>query len=225
VPGSRFGWSDLFHGARFLAPVSEEALLLAGRAAAFREGATLLDLACGNGAAGIFLAEEFHLYGRGVEAHADLLEQAQRHAERSPAAQRLRFFHDDPQHAEEGLGPVDVVCALRQQANPPPGLLRKGGRLLLGRFVARREPVPPAVVDAFGLPAANLPGRVLWRRDARPLEWERYFRPQERALRAYRARLSQDQPASPVAVAADRQLAAFRAHGSFVAYELAVVQA
>ena len=224
MPASRFGWSDLFHGARFLAPVSEEALLLAGRAAGFREGATLLELACGNGAVAAFLAEEFHLYARGVEAHADLLAEAQKHAERSPAGRRLRFIHGDPLHPDEGLGPVDVLCDLRLETGTPGEPLRRGGRMLVGRFVSRRGAVPAQVAEVFDLVEPRPPGRVLWRRDATPLEWERYFRPQERALRAYRARLHDGNPVSPVAIAADRQLAAFRAHGSYIAYEIAVVQ-
>jgi SAM-dependent methyltransferase len=226
VPGSRFDWSDLYHGARFLAPLSEEALLLAGRAAGLKEGATLLELACGNGAAAVFLAEEFHIYVRGVEGRADLLAEARRHAERSAAGPRIRFFHGDPLHPEAGLGPVDFVCAFRGPAGVEAGLLGRGGRVLAGRFFARRSPTPESaaeILDLFDTHAAP-PGRVLWRREATPLEWERYLRPQERALRAYRARLPAGVAPSPVAVAAERQLAAFRAHGSYLAYEIAVVQ-
>jgi SAM-dependent methyltransferase len=205
----RFGPRELYAGSRFLAPLSEEALLEAGRAANLREGATLLDVGAGNGCAAIFLAEAFHLYARGVEADPELLELARANALRSPARQRLRFS------PPETHGPVDCVAVLRVPFLPGPALLRPAGRLLLGRFVAP---------EALGFPvAADPPGRVAWRRDATPLEWERFLAPLEIALRDCRA--GARSTGSPLADAAERQIAAFRAHAAVVRYELAVAEA
>ena len=206
----RFGPRELYAGSRFLAPLSEEALLEAGRAAKLREGATLLEVGAGNGCAAIFLAEEYHLYVRGVEADPELLELARANALKSPARQRLRFSPPDT------LGPVDYVAALRVPFLPGPALLRPGGRLLLGRFVAP---------EALGFPLASVPpGGVVWRRDATPLEWERFLAPLEIALGAHRAE-ARPGAASPLAETAGRQIAAFRAHAAAVRYELTVAEA
>lgn len=205
----RFGPRELYRGSRFLAPLSEEALLEAGRAAGLREGSTLLEVGAGNGCAAIFLAEAFHLYARGVEADPDLLELARANALKSPARQRLRFS------PPETHGPVDCVAVLRVPFLPGPALLRPGGRLLLGRFVAP---------EGLGFPVgADPPGRVAWRRDATPLEWERFLAPLEIALRARRAEEGSGGPSFAEAV--ERQIASFRAHAAIVRYELAVAEA
>ncbi|HEX5138769.1 MAG TPA: hypothetical protein VFY93_17485, partial [Planctomycetota bacterium] len=124
----RFGRKELYAGSRFLAPLSEEALHEAGQAAGLHEGATLQDLAAGNGCATIYLAEAFHLYARGFEGDPELLEVAQENARKSPARQRIRFTPPEP------LGPVDFVASLRVPVALPP--LRPGGRILVGRYVA-----------------------------------------------------------------------------------------
>lgn len=204
----RFGPRELYAGSRFLAPLSEEALMEAGRAAGLREGATLFDIGTGNGCAAIFLAEAFHLYVRGIEADPDLLDLARANAARSPARQRIRFS------PPESPGPVDFVTALRVPfQNAPDPLLRPGGRLLLGRFVAP---------EGLGFPVAEAPKGVAWRRDATPLEWERFLAPLEMALREHRAGQRPGEPAAPLAEAADRQIAAFRAHATVVRYEILV---
>ncbi len=206
----RFGPRELYAGSRFLAPLSEEALLEAGRAANLHEGATLLDVGAGNGCAAIFLAEAFHLYVRGVEADPELLDLARANAARSPARQRLRFS------PPENHGPVDFVAALRMQFLPAPAPLRPGGRLLLGRFVAP---------EGLGFPVADAPGGIAWRRDATPLEWERFLAPLEMALREYRALRRPLEDPAPLAEAADRQISAFRAHAAVVRYEVVVAEA
>lgn len=200
----RFGPRELYAGSRFLAPLSEEALMEAGRAAGLREGATLFDVGAGNGCAAVFLAEAFHLYVRGIEADPDLLDLARANAARSPARQRIRFS------PPETPGPVDFVAALRAPFLPAPGLLRPGGRLLLGRFVAP---------EGLGFPVVEDPPGVAWRRNATPLEWERFLAPLEMALREHRK--PGDAPA-PLAEAATRQIAAFRAHAAVVRYEVLV---
>jgi SAM-dependent methyltransferase len=202
----RFGPLELYAGSRFLAPLSEGALLEAGRAAGLREGATILDVGSGNGCAAIFLAEAFHLYVRGVEADPELLDLARANAQKSPARQRLRFS------PAEGPGPFDFAAALRVPVLPAPDVVRPGGRALLGRFVAP---------TGLGFPAFDPPGGVAWRRDATPLEWERFLAPLELALRGYRA--GRHAP-SPLAEAVEHQIAAFRAHASAVRYELLVVE-
>lgn len=202
----RFGPLELYAGSRFLAPLSETALLEAGRAAGLREGATILDIGSGNGCAAIFLAEAFHLYVRGVEADPELLDLASSNAQKSPARRRVRFSPAD------ASGPFDFAAALRVPVLPAPQVVRPGGRILLGRFVAP---------DGLGFPCFDLPGGAAWRRDATPLEWERFLAPLELALRGYRA--GRD-PASPLAETAARQIAAFRAHASVVRYELAVFE-
>ncbi len=197
-----FGWSDLLRGNRFWAPVSESALLDAGHAAELCGGLTLIEVSCGHGAAALFLAEEFHLYARGFDDQGNVIEGAREIAGRSPAARRIRFFHGEPS------GPVDAVCSLRRPAAA--SLVRGGGSLLLGRFMRDGEPADPPGGD------------VVWRREATPLEWERYCAPQERALRAYRRALKQGDEVSPIALAAAQQIDAFRS--SRVAYELSVVR-
>ncbi len=82
--------------------------------------------------------------------------------------------------------------------------------MLVGRFVTDGDDSDPPV------------GEVIWRRAATPLEWERYYAPQERALRAYRQRLKPGDEVSPIALAAGQQIDAFRS--SRVAYELSVVR-
>jgi len=206
-----FGTRELYQGSRFLAPLSEEALLEAGRAADLHDGATLLDVGAGNGCAAVYLAEAFHAYVRGVESDADLLGLARGHAERSPARSRLRFTGPgDPAGT-----PVDCVVALctpgAASVPVPPG------RAIVGRFQAPREPV-----GLFPAPA-GIGGRVAWSREASPLEWERFLMPLERALRAYRDRLRPGDPVAPLALHVDRQISAFRAHATGVRYELAVV--
>jgi len=136
MKASRFGWRDLYAGTRFLVPLGEEALVEAGRAAGLREGTTLLELACGNGTVAIFLAEEFHAYARGVDASAELVADACRHAERSAAPHRVRFVHEDPARPPDG--PFDVVCALREPAR---GLAQPSVKLLEAiRFTLRNKP-------------------------------------------------------------------------------------
>lgn len=202
----RFGPRELYAGSRFLAPLSEDALLEAGHAAGLREGATLLEVGAGNGCAAVFLAEAFHLYARGIEADPELLELARANGEKSPARQRLRFSPPETQ------GPFDFVAALRTPLPASRGLLRPGGRLLLGRFDAPGD---------LGFPVAEPPGRVAYRREATPLEWERFLAPLERSLREYRAGQRPGEIA-PLAVAVDRQISAFRAHAALVRYELLV---
>jgi SAM-dependent methyltransferase len=202
----RFGPRELYAGSRFLAPLSEEALMEAGRAAGLREGATFLDVGAGNGCAAIFLAEAFHLYVRGVEADAELLDLARANAAKSPARPRIRFS------ASELPGPVDFVAALRGPFPGAPALLRPEGRLLLGRFVAP---------EGLGFPLAEAPAGAAWRREATPLEWERFLAPLEMAIRAYEAGCRPGDRA-PLAEAAGRQIAAFRAHAAAVRYELLV---
>ncbi|MHC4223762.1 MAG: SAM-dependent methyltransferase [Planctomycetota bacterium] len=212
-----FGPTELFSGNRFLAPLSEAALLEAGRAAEFHAGETLLEMDCGSGGAAILFAEEFHLYTRGLVEDERLIGRARDRARRSPAHLRVRF------HLRDGAsGPVDILCALRGNGCDD-SLLRRGGRMLLGRFVTLREGVPDELADAFPLTADPPEGEILWKRSATPLEWERFLAPQERALRGYRRTLSVGDRIADLALAADRRISAFRAHGSFVGYELTVV--
>lgn len=204
----RFGPVELYAGSRFLAPLSEEALHEAGRAAGLHEGATLLELGTGNGCAAIYLAEAFHVYARGFEGDPDLLVVAQANASKSPARQRLRFTPPEP-----SAGPVDFVASFRVPVALPP--LRPGGRLLLGRYVA-----PPDL----GFPAMEAPEGVIYRRDASPLEWERFLAPLELAIRAHRAGLKGGKGPAMLEEAS-RQIEAFRAHASHVRYELLVAVA
>lgn len=219
-----FGWRELYAGNRFLAPVSEAALLEAGRAAGLSEGATVLDLACGNGAASIFLAEEFHVYARGIDAAADLIASAQAHAERSRAGRRVRFFHEDAANPDAGHGPVDFACALRGGEDVPVALLRAGGRCILGRYVLARDPAPAELAEHFPIDAAPPEAEILWGREATPLEWERFFAPQERALRVYRRELANGDPVNPLALDIDRRIRAFRRFSACLAYRLLVVE-
>jgi len=223
MKASRFGWRDLYAGTRFLVPLGEEALVEAGRAAGLREGTTLLELACGNGTVAIFLAEEFHAYARGVDASAELVADACRHAERSAAPHRVRFVHEDPARPPDG--PFDVVCALREPARGATAALRRGGSLVIGRYLARGGPAERAeIAEAFPLADDPPAGEVRLRREATPLEWERFLSGQERALRKYRRTLSEGDRLSPVALAADRRIATFRGRGAFIAYEVSVVR-
>jgi len=222
---ARFGWPEALSGNRFHAPVSEASLLEAAEAAGLREGHTLLELACGNGAVALFLAESAHAYARGIDACATMIGSARAHASRSTAGRRARFLHDDALHPDALHGPVDLVVSLRGwgAAEVPAlrALLRPGGRLLLGCFRCPAN-APAELLAAFPVTSATAPGEILWRREASPLEWERYYAPQERALRAYRRQLRDGDAISPVALAIDRQIAAFRAHGGSIAYELTV---
>jgi hypothetical protein len=206
-----FGWSELFAGNRFWAPVSEAALLEAGRAAGLSGGMTLVEASCGNGAVSVFFAEEFHVYARGVEADPVFLEDAKTLAGRSPAHNRVRFFMDDV------VGPVDLHLSLRRPSAAPPGC----ARMLIGRFRADEA----ALAGEFPVALADPPGQVAWVRAATPLEWERYYAPQERALRRYKRSLKRGEALSPVALAAERQISAFRSNGAQVRYELMVVEA
>lgn len=194
----RFGPRELYAGSRFLAPLSEEALNEAGRAAGLYEGATFVEYGTGNGCAAIYLAEEFHLYARGHEGDPDLLAVAQANALRSPARQRLRFLPSEP-----ARGPVDFAASFRVPFGTPPPQARE--RVLLGRYVA-----PPEL----GFPLANPPGEILWAREASPLEWERFLGPIEHTVRARRG--------DALAEEALRQIEAFRAHAAVVRYELLV---
>jgi SAM-dependent methyltransferase len=204
----RFGPRELYAGSRFLAPLSEEALHEAGRAAGLHEGATLLEVGAGNGCAAIYLAEEFHLYARGFEGDTDLLAVAQANALKSPARQRLRFT--PPEHS---LGPVDFVASFRV---PVPLPVRPGGRLLLGRYVAPAE---------LGFSVSDPPAGVIWRRDATPLEWERFLAPLELAIRGHRGGLRPGEKGSTLSEQVLRQIDAFRAHAARVRYEVLVAAA
>ena len=204
-----FGWNELFGGNRFWVPVSEAALLEAGRAADLRGGMTLLEPHCGNGAISVFFAEEFHVYARGVESAADLLEGARALAARSAAGGRVRF------RARQLHGPVDVLCALRR-----PVADAACRRMLLGRFLADDV----GLAKTFPVAPKDPPGTIVWRRSATPLEWERFYDPQERALRRYRRGLRDGEELSSVALAADRQIEAFRSHGNRISYELLVCE-
>jgi hypothetical protein len=205
----RFGPRELYAGSRFLAPLSEEALHEAGRAAGLHEGATLLELGAGNGCVSIYLAEEFHLYARGFEGDPELLGVAEANALRSPARQRLRFTPPEP-----SMGPVDFAVSFRV---PLPAPARAGGRVILGRYVAPKE---------LGFPVWEAPPMsVIWRRDASPLEWERFLAPLERALRAHRAAPRPDEERSALAEEALRQIDTFRRHAALVRYEILVATA
>lgn len=196
---------------------------MAARAAGLRAGWTILEVGAGNGAVSLFLAEEFHLYARGVEPMLEMVEWAQREAARSPAAGRVRFLHEDAVHADPMIGPFDAIAALNGCDSSWRRLLRPGGPLLLGRFVVRREPLPEGAAEAFApSPPADPPGLV-WKREATGIEWERFFGPQERVLRAYGETLRSGETVSPVALWADRRLRLFRDHASAIAYELCVV--
>jgi len=201
----RFGQRELYAGSRFLAPLSEEALHEAGVALGLHEGATLLDLGVGNGCATIYLAEAFHLYARGFEGDPELLEVAQANGAKSPARQRIRFT------APETPGRVDFVASLRVPIPLPP--LRPGGRILVGRYVAPAE---------LGFPTAEPPDGVVWRREATPLEWERFLAPLELAIRAYHGGRSPAETGAALAEDALRQIQTFRAHAARVLYELLV---
>ena len=219
---ARFAWGELYRHHRFLAPVCEETLLAAAREAGAREGMTLLELHCGNAAAGLFLADAFHLYLRGVDSRADLLDLARRAAATSRAAARVRLAHDDAAHPGPENGPVDLLLALRGVPAGTLALLRPGGRVIAGRLVLLRSPAPRELREAFP-EGERLGDRApLWRREASPLEWERYVAPQERALAEYREGLRAGATASPVADAAERFVEAFRSNSAYVAYEVAV---
>jgi hypothetical protein len=196
----RFGSLELYAGSRFTAPLSEEALLEAGGAAGLREGATLVDFAPGNGCASVFLAEAFHLYVRGYEGDPLLLDLARGNGERSPARHRVRFSPP-----EGPSGPVDFVASLRVPL--PEGLIqvRPDGRRILGRYMAP---------EGLGFPAFPEVQGVTWRREATPLEWERFLGPLERAIRDHRG--------GPLAEDVARQIAVFRSRGAEVRYELLV---
>ncbi|MHC4934331.1 MAG: SAM-dependent methyltransferase [Planctomycetota bacterium] len=211
-----FGLTELFCGNRFLAPLSESALLEAGRAAGFHAGETLLEVDCGTGGAALLFAEEFHLYARGLDVDERMIGEARDRARRSPARHRVRYYLRDG-----AAGPVDILCAFRGN-DCAASLLRPGGRRLVGRFVALRDEVPDELSAAFPLTADAPSGEILWRRSATPLEWERFFAPQERALRVYRRTLRVGDRIADLALAADRSISAFRAHGSFIGYELTV---
>ena len=163
---------------------------------------TLVETDCGNGAVMLLLAEEFHLYARGVD-RARRVEAARALAGRSPAARRVRFVE------REAPGPVDALCALRGAVDP--SLVRREGRVVLGRYLApdgRVSEADPAHCE------------IVWRRTATPLEWERYLMPQERSLREYRATLRPGDEVSPVALEGERRIERFRS--SRLAYELTV---
>jgi hypothetical protein len=110
---------------------------------------------------------------------------------------------------------VDVAVSLRVPLDGVASLLRQGGIRVVGCYVAPED---------LGFPVAKPPSQARWRREATPLEWERFLSPLERALRAYRAGLRPGASATPLAEAAWRQVEAFRAHGAVVRYELAVVE-
>ena len=160
-----FGWRELFGGSRFLAPLSEETLVAAGRAARLEPGMTLVEFDCGNGAASIFLAEEFHLYARGFDTRAELLERARESAERSPAHTRVRFFHEDDSPELTGAG-VEVICALSGSQGPPGELRGAVQRILLGRYRYEESRIPPEVSDTFPFRPPPTGGRRIWRHAA-----------------------------------------------------------
>jgi len=209
----RFGWTELYEGNRFLAPLSESALHEAGVAAELQAGETLLEVGCGAGGASLYLAEEFHLYARGLDASRKWVTRAQEHARRSPAANRLRYFHEDAAHPGAEHGPVDVVCALHGDWQEVFSCVRPGGSVLLGRYVQRRPDAPQELLESFGIAPRDPPGELRWSREASPMEWERFLRPQERVLRRLRK-------SSPIAELARRRIELFRAHGAAIAYEL-----
>ena len=215
---SRFGWADLYRGNRFSFPVSERALLDGAVAAGLIPGMTVLDLRAGTGGVAIFLAEEFHVYVRGVERAPNLLALAMDRVSHSHAAHRIRLCASVEALAP---GPYDLVCSLGVEPPRLDDLLGRNGRLLLGRAVRRRAPVPDRVRDVFAPAAPSERGAVLWRREASPLELERYFGMQERALRQWRGS-GKDDHAPRLAAQARREIEAFRSHGSYVAWELSV---
>ncbi|MFB3065109.1 MAG: cyclopropane-fatty-acyl-phospholipid synthase family protein [Planctomycetota bacterium] len=216
---SRFGWADLYRGNRFSFPVSERALLEGATAAGLAPGMTVLDLRAGTGGVAIFLAEEFHVYVRGVERAPNLRALAQERVSHSAAGRRIRLCAS---RADLAAGPYDLVCALGAEPPQLEGLLGRNGRLLLGRAVRRRTPVPDRVRDVFAPAEPSKGGDVLWRREASPLELERYFGMQERALRQWSGRVRKDDDATCLAARARRAIETFRSHGSYVAWELSV---
>lgn len=209
---SSFTAGDLYRGTRFLAPLSENALLEAAAAAGARPGETVLDLGCGNGAAAEVLAVEGHLYVRGVEADPDLFASAVRHRERSVARARLRFYEGAPDAVTEAAGPVDIVCSLF--GTPTAAAPGHAGRVLVGRYVLDR----PGLADVF-FPDPHPGAEPSWRRTATPLEWERFLAPQERALRELRRG---GEAFNEIARRAESLCAAVRAHGPAISYELCV---
>ena len=215
---SRFGWADLYRGSRFSFPVSEKALLDGATAAGLVPGMTVLDLRAGTGGVAIFLAEEFHVYVRCVEQAPNLLALATERVSHSHAARRIRLCASAEALAP---GPYDLVCSLGAEPPRLDRLLGRNGRLLLGRAVQRRTPLPDRVRDVFAPAEPSERDAVLWRREASPLELERYFGMQERALRQWRG-AGKDAAVPRLAAQARREIEAFRSHGSYVAWELSV---
>jgi SAM-dependent methyltransferase len=232
---TRFGWVDAHRGNRFLAPVSETTLLDAGRAAGLRAGSTLLEVGCGNGAATVLLAEAFHAYGRGIDGAAEWVAEASAHAARSPARARLRFLHGDPSHPDPGLGRVDCVLSLGGDVPVARTMVRPGGALVLGDYHVDAS-APAGVAELFphrGCEAGTAPAGgsaggsgsagAAWTHTATPLEWERFYAPQERALRALRGRMLPGDAVPPVAMVVDGRIGAFRAHAGKISYLVRVI--
>ncbi|MFQ5845053.1 MAG: hypothetical protein ACE5JG_08700 [Planctomycetota bacterium] len=198
--------------------MSEEGLLEAADAAGLSAGMTVLDLDAGTGGVAIFLAEELHVHVRGVVSAPGLLALARRRAAVSRAAGRVRF------RSPEGFvepGPYDLVCSLGAAARGPDGLPGGGARQLVGRPITRRGPLPPPVEEVFAPAAPARAGQVVWQREATPLEVERFFAPQERALRVWKRR-RKGARSSEVAAQTSREIETFRSYGSYVGWELSV---
>ena len=109
------------------------------------------------------------------------------------------------------------MCALQGRLYDSLVFLRPGARVLVGRYVLRRDDAPHELTEAFDISVDEVPGTVVWRRDASPMEWERFLRPQERVLRDVR-------DSSPIVDLGRRRIEAFRAHGACIAYELCAVR-
>jgi len=135
-----------------------------------RPGWRVLDVAAGQGASAVFLAQRFGCQVVGVDYSADLVAQAAAEAENAGLADRVRFEQGDAESLRFDAGTFDALiceCAFCTFPDKPAAarefarVLRAGGRIGLSDLT-RSGPLPP-----------ELDGLLAWIAciaDARPVQ-------------------------------------------------------
>jgi len=195
---------------RHMNPVTDAAILEAGRAAGIKEGSLVIDAGAGNGTALILFAEAYGCSGYGVDIRDDACKAASSAATKAGVSGKLKFVCGDatktkfPEGADLVIslgsadcwgGPDEAIHACAERAG-------ENGSILFGDRVWERSHTPPEFAREWPevrtlyelISAGRQEGYVpVWIWHATPSDWDRY----EAGIWAHTADWMQEHPGTP----------------------------